>query len=49
MDPPFLLVLRSRRLIMKAHEFFESKSADFAPAQDREQHLSPEALGMSAG
>lgn len=42
-------VEKALRLIMKAHEFFESKSADFDPSREQEQHLSPEALRMSVG
>ncbi|CRL26394.1 unnamed protein product [Penicillium camemberti] len=33
----------------EAHEFFESKSADFAPVQEGEQHISPQALRLSGG
>lgn len=39
-------VEKALRLVMKAHEFFESKSADFAPSQEEEQHLSPGSLRM---
>ncbi|CRL30772.1 Transcription factor, fungi [Penicillium camemberti] len=37
---------KALRLIMKAHAFFESKSADFAPCGEEEQHLSPVSLRM---
>lgn len=40
---------KALRLIMKAHAFFESKSADFAPVQEGEQHISPQALRLSGG
>lgn len=40
---------KALRLIMKAHEFFESKSADFAPSGEEEQHLSPVSLRMPLG
>jgi hypothetical protein len=42
-------VEKSLRLIMKAHEFFESKAAEFSPSQEQEQHLSPYALRMFQG
>lgn len=37
------------RLIMKAHAFFESKSSDFAPSGEEEQHLCPVSLRMLLG
>jgi hypothetical protein len=42
-------VEKALRLIMKAHEFFESRSADFAPSQGEEQRLSPGSLRKNKG
>ncbi|KAJ5229940.1 hypothetical protein N7489_010648 [Penicillium chrysogenum] len=42
-------VEKALRLIMKAHEFFESRSADFAPSQGKEQRLSPGSLRKNNG
>lgn len=38
---------KASRIIMKAHEFFVSKSADFSLAHEEEQYLSPYAIRMS--
>jgi hypothetical protein len=42
-------VEKALRLIIKAHEFFQSKSADFCPSPEREQRLSPYASRISLG
>lgn len=42
-------VEKALRLIMNAHEFFESKSTDFESSLEEEQHLSPYALRMFHG
>jgi hypothetical protein len=42
-------VEKALRLITKAHEFLQSKSADFSPSREEEQHLSPSALRMPHG
>ncbi|KAJ5776529.1 Glycoside hydrolase family 2 immunoglobulin-like beta-sandwich [Penicillium nucicola] len=40
---------KALRLTMKAHEFFQSKGADFCPSPEREECPSPYALRMSHG
>lgn len=42
-------VEKALRLIMNAHEFFESKSADLSSSPEEEQSLSPYAIRMFHG
>jgi hypothetical protein len=42
-------VEKALRLIMKGHEFFESKRGDLGDLQDEDHRLSPYAVRMSHG